>query len=89
MSHGPSVTVICNGSSQHKQELDSERHFNVMYYSTSFLFAKLQLNSQLNLHFKSIQLLQELSWSYALYVTFGFHHHYHHHPPTHHITFLN
>ena len=28
--------------------------------------AKLQLNSQLHLHSKSIQLLQELSWSYAL-----------------------
>ena len=34
------------------------------------LFAKLQLNSQLDLHFKSIQLLQELSWSYALYLVF-------------------
>ena len=31
-----------------------------------FLIAKLQLNSQLHLHSKSIQLLQELSWSYAL-----------------------
>ena len=28
--------------------------------------AKLQLNSQLHLHSKSIQLLQELSWGYAL-----------------------
>ena len=27
---------------------------------------KLQLNSQLHLHFNSIQLLQELSWSYTL-----------------------
>ena len=32
--------------------------------------AKLQLNSQLHLHSKSIQLLQELSWSYALYLVF-------------------
>ena len=32
----------------------------------SDLIAKLQLNSQLHLHSKSIQLLQELSWSYAL-----------------------
>ncbi len=30
------------------------------------IIAKLQLNSQLHLHSKSIQLLQELSWSYAL-----------------------
>ena len=34
------------------------------------VIAKLQLNSRLNLHFKSIQLLQELSWSYALYLVF-------------------
>ena len=35
-----------------------------------YYIAKLQLNSQLDLHFKSIQLLQELSWSYALYLVF-------------------
>ena len=31
---------------------------------------KLQLKSQLHLHSKSIQLIQELSWSYALYLVF-------------------
>ena len=36
------------------------------------VIAKLQLNSRLNLHFKSIQLLQELSWSYALYLVFTY-----------------
>ena len=40
--------------------------------------------TQLNLHFKSIQLLQELSWSYALYLVFTTTTH-----PPHHITFLN
>ena len=32
-----------------------------------YLIVKLQLNSQLHLHSKSIQLIQELSWSYTLY----------------------
>ena len=32
----------------------------------TLIIVKLQLDSQLNMHFKLIQLLQELSWSYAL-----------------------
>ena len=35
-------------------------------YWINMIIVKLQLNSQLNLHSKLIQLLQELSWSYTL-----------------------
>ena len=52
---------------------------NIRYIFTSILPLLPSSNStpnsistptQLNLHFKSIQLLQELSWSYALYLVF-------------------
>ena len=57
-----------------------QRHTFSLLPSSNSTPNSISTSTQLDLHFKSIQLLQELSWSYALYLVST---------TTHHITFPN